>query len=103
MEIKADPDLESQKFDRIKAEYLRFNVGLITFTRADDYDTWEEQLEAKYHDPNPAEVDDMIHRLLDEEPPKRVRDAIRYRMVACAAPAPAADSAAARNAGARTG
>ena len=101
MEIEGDADLETQKFDRIKAECLRFGVGLITFTLADDYDTWEEHVEARYHDPDPAEVDDMIHRLLDEEPRTRVRDSIRRRMAAACAAPDAGDGA--QNAGAGNG
>ena len=46
--------------DEVCAEAKRFGVGVIVAVAPDDYDTWEELVEAVRHEPDPERLNDFL-------------------------------------------
>jgi len=53
---------ESESFERLTSECLRFGVGLATFGDEKDAATWEVHVRPRAHTPDPAELDAWIHQ-----------------------------------------
>lgn len=55
-----EPESVEDAVSAIVAEAKRHGVGVITGIDADDYDTWEEQVEAVRFEPDPINLDNFI-------------------------------------------
>lgn len=44
----------------VESEAKRFGVGLVVASKPDDYDTWEELVEAVRHEPDPERLNDFL-------------------------------------------
>lgn len=55
-----DEFFKSDKFDRLETECLRFGVGLATFSKAEDADTWQVHVRPSMHSPDPSDVEAWV-------------------------------------------
>lgn len=46
--------------DEVEAEAKRYGIGLIVASKPDDYDTWEELVEAVRYEPNPERLNRFL-------------------------------------------
>ncbi len=60
-EEELDEFLSSPLFARIQEECIRFGVGFVTFSAADDYATWSVQVPAMKHAPHPEKLEKFLH------------------------------------------
>jgi hypothetical protein len=62
-----EDELVEQLLDRIHGEAKRLGVGVILAGDPSDYETWEESVEAEFHDPSPHALNDFISIQLSEK------------------------------------
>ncbi len=65
---------DSPLWDRVVNECERFGIGLILFGAGVDWDTFDFQVTARRHNPDPAEVDKFITTQLSLEGQRDLRD-----------------------------
>lgn len=61
-EDRQEGDTAQRLLTRIDEEAKRHGIGFIVATRADDYDTWEERVEAVHREPAPHALNDFLSR-----------------------------------------
>jgi len=64
--LEDDADVESEDFARIARECERFGLGLITFSDAEDKESYQVLVDASRRTPDPSEVDKFIASQLKE-------------------------------------
>ncbi len=67
------PDLEG-KFKRLVDECERFHLGLTIFGNPDDWETFEEVLDAERRNPNPVDVNAFITDVMRKHAQEEVRE-----------------------------
>lgn len=68
---------ELKDSERIKNECERFGVGLMYFTKPDDYETYEIMVEPERRDPDPADIDEFIRVQLGDVEKKSISEMLR--------------------------
>jgi len=63
--------------ERIKNECERFGIGLLYFTRPDDYETFEILVEPSRREPDPADIDEFIRVQMGDNEKKSISELLR--------------------------